>query len=248
MDMKKYIAGIATGVILSCSVALAVSYTATENTFPIQLNGENVNVEGYNIDGSTYFKLRDIADTVGGFNVDFNDNTIQLSKDGYVYETKPSTKDFVLDDNAKSFLEEQGYVIPYFTQNDLQSKDFVRDFIFYYYTEGYGADTSTQYKNGYFEWSEISVRDTYKLLFGADMPEYHPTDNGSILYENGNYKISVSNRGDGRYEFISAENVGDGMDVVFKNTDSTGTDFGTVTFHLVPADNSNGYIITQKTN
>ena len=248
MDMKKYIAGIATGVILSCSVALAVNYTATENTFPIQLNGENVNVEGYNIDGSTYFKLRDIADTVGGFNVDFNNNTIQLSKDGYVYETKPSTNDFVLDDNAKSFLAEQGYVIPYFTQNDLKSEDFVKSFIFYYYTEGYGADMSTQYKNGYFEWFENSVRDTYKLLFGADMPEYHPTDNGSVLYENGNYKISVSNRGDGRYEFISAENVGDGMDVVFKNTDSTGTDFGNVTFRLVPTDNANGYIITQKTN
>ena len=42
--MKKYIAGIAPGVILSCTVALAVNYTATENTFPIQLNGENVNV------------------------------------------------------------------------------------------------------------------------------------------------------------------------------------------------------------
>lgn len=107
---------------------------------------------------------------------------------------------------------------------------------------------SAQYKNGYFEWSENSVRDTYKLLFGADMPEYHPTDNGCVLYENGNYKISVSNRGDGRYEFISAENVGDGMDVVFKNTDSTGTDFGNVTFRLVPTDNANGYIITQKTN
>mgnify|MGYP001180729693 FL=1 len=157
-------------------------------------------------------------------------------------------KAFVLDDNAKSFLAEQGYVIPYFTQNDLQSEDFVRSFIFYYYTEGYGADMSAQYKNGYFEWSENSVRDTYKLLFGADMPEYHPTDNGSVLYENGNYKISVSNRGDGRYEFISAENVGDGMDVVFKNTDSTGTDFGNVTFRLVPTDNANGYIITQKTN
>ena len=219
--MKKYIAGIATGVILSCSVALAVNYTATENTFPIQLNGENVNVEGYNIDGSTYFKLRDIADTVGGFNVDFNNNTIQLSKDGYVYETKPSKNDFVLDDNAKSFLAKQGYVIPYFTQNDLKSEDFVKSFIFYYYTEGYGADMSTQYKNGYFEWSENSVRDTYKSLFGVDMPEYHPTDNSSV---------------------------NDGMNVMFKETDSTGTDFGTVTFHLVPADNSNGYIITQKTN
>ena len=67
-------------MILSCSVALAVNYTATENTFPIQLNGENVNVEGYNIDGSTYFKLRDISDTVGGFNVDFNDSTIRFPK------------------------------------------------------------------------------------------------------------------------------------------------------------------------
>lgn len=38
------------------------------------------------------------------------------------------------------------------------------------------------------------------------------------------------------------------MDVVFKNTDSTGTDFGNVTFRLVPTDNANGYIITQKTN
>ena len=47
---------------------------------------------------------------------------------------------------------------------------------------------------------------------------------------------------------IAAENVGDGMDVVFKNTDSTGTDFGNVTFRLVPTDNANGYIITQKTN
>ena len=55
MNMKKYIAGIATGVILSCSVALAVNYTATENTFPIQLNGENVNVEGYNMYCRQYY-------------------------------------------------------------------------------------------------------------------------------------------------------------------------------------------------
>ena len=43
-------------------------------------------MEGYNINGYTYFKLRDIADTVGGFSVDFANNTIQLAKDGYVYE------------------------------------------------------------------------------------------------------------------------------------------------------------------
>ena len=57
--MKKYIAGIATGVILSFTVALAVNYTATENTFPIQLNGENVNVEGKNMicEQNTMFQM-----------------------------------------------------------------------------------------------------------------------------------------------------------------------------------------------
>ncbi len=66
----------------------AGQYIATENTFPIKLNNNNVNLNGYNVDGSTYFKLRDIADVVGGFNVDFKNNTIRLSKDGYVYEDK----------------------------------------------------------------------------------------------------------------------------------------------------------------
>lgn len=65
--------------------AFAGQYIATENTFPVQLNGKDVAVDGYNIDGSTYFKLRDIANVIGGFDVDFSDNTIQLSKDGYEY-------------------------------------------------------------------------------------------------------------------------------------------------------------------
>ena len=48
-------------------------------------------MEGYNINGSTYFKLRDIANTIGGFNVDFQNNTIQFSKDGYVYAQESTT-------------------------------------------------------------------------------------------------------------------------------------------------------------
>lgn len=85
--MKKFFTGVLTGVLLSCSVAVASNYEAIVNSFPIQLNGQNVTLEGYNINGNTYFKLRDIADVVGGFTVDFNDNTIQLSKDGYSYST-----------------------------------------------------------------------------------------------------------------------------------------------------------------
>ena len=82
---KTFLTGLLTGAIIFGSVGVfAGQYTATENPFPIQLNGSSVSMEGYNIDGSTYFKLRDVADTIGGFNVDFQNNTIQLSKDGYV--------------------------------------------------------------------------------------------------------------------------------------------------------------------
>lgn len=83
---KDLIIGIIIGSCLTAAVGVAAtSLTATSNPFPIQLNGNNVSIEGYNINNNTYFKLRDIADVVGGFSVGFNDNTIQLSKDGYTY-------------------------------------------------------------------------------------------------------------------------------------------------------------------
>ncbi len=83
---KNFLAGVLAGGLLFGGIGVfAGQYAATENSFPVQLNGENISLEGYNIEGSTYFKLRDIADTVGGFDVGFNNNTIQLSKGGYVY-------------------------------------------------------------------------------------------------------------------------------------------------------------------
>lgn len=83
--MKKFITGVVVGIALSCSAAFAISYMAEPNTYPIHLNGGPVQMEGYNIDGYTYFKLRDVSDAVGGFEVDFRDNTILLSKNGYAY-------------------------------------------------------------------------------------------------------------------------------------------------------------------
>lgn len=83
-----FIAGFLSGaLIFGAAGVLAAGLIANPNPFPIMLNGESVSMEGYNIEGSTYFKLRDIAEVVGGFGVNFNDNTIQLSKDGYLYAT-----------------------------------------------------------------------------------------------------------------------------------------------------------------
>ncbi len=77
--MKKEIlfftAGIASAI---CITALAAQVDLNPNTFPITLNGTPVEIEGYNIDGNTYFKLRDIGEKTG-FDVDFQNNTIVIT-------------------------------------------------------------------------------------------------------------------------------------------------------------------------
>lgn len=85
--MKKniIISFIAGAILFGTAGVFAGQYVATENPFLIQLNGNSVNMQGYNIDGSTYFKLRDIADVVGGFDVGFENSTIQIAKNGYIY-------------------------------------------------------------------------------------------------------------------------------------------------------------------
>lgn len=93
--------------IASTAAVLAATYTATENAFPIKINGTETAMEGYNINGSTYFKLRDIGDRMG-FNVDFQDNTIYIGEVPTVknnevkyYSEKPWCPDFGAATGAK---------------------------------------------------------------------------------------------------------------------------------------------------
>ena len=80
MKRNNFIAGFVSGALIFGAIgAIAAGITATPNPFPIILNGENVSIEGYNINDQTYFKLRDISEAVGSFDVDFKDGTIILS-------------------------------------------------------------------------------------------------------------------------------------------------------------------------
>lgn len=95
--MKKFILGFITGgIICATATGFAVEYAVTANPFPVAVNGTETAIEGYNINDNTYFKLRDVADAVGGFNVGFSNDTITIDTTAEPTPTptvKPSTTD-----------------------------------------------------------------------------------------------------------------------------------------------------------
>ncbi len=90
--MKRFTLGfIIGGIVCSALTGFAVEYAVTANPFPIKVDGAVKSIEGYNINDSTYFKLRDIADAVGGFTVGFVNNTITISTQVEPSEQPPET-------------------------------------------------------------------------------------------------------------------------------------------------------------
>lgn len=75
-NIKSITLGIIIGAAATLSITALAEYIVVPNSFPVKVNGQTVQVEGYNINDSTYFKLRDVADVVGGFEVGFENNAI----------------------------------------------------------------------------------------------------------------------------------------------------------------------------
>lgn len=78
-NIKSITLGILIGTITTLSITALAEYIVVPNSFPVKVNGQTVQVEGYNINDSTYFKLRDVAAAVGGFEVGFEDNAIVVN-------------------------------------------------------------------------------------------------------------------------------------------------------------------------
>ena len=89
---NKFILGFITGgIICATATGFAVEYAVTANPFPVAVNGTETAIEGYNINDNTYFKLRDVADAVGGFNVGFSNDTITIDTDTAAQPTPTPT-------------------------------------------------------------------------------------------------------------------------------------------------------------
>lgn len=76
--MKKLITGILIGSIATISITAFAQYVVNPNPYPVLIDGETVDIEGYNINDKTYFQLRDVGDNVG-FRVDFANDMILVN-------------------------------------------------------------------------------------------------------------------------------------------------------------------------
>jgi len=83
------IIGLICGIGLS-SFAMAAAVTANPSTHAVRVNGQAVSIEGYNIGGNNFYKLRDLGAVVD-FGVDFDSATATVHIDTSVGYTPPNT-------------------------------------------------------------------------------------------------------------------------------------------------------------
>lgn len=99
MKLRRDVAGFAVGLlcggVIFGGVGIASGVIATpltESSQKVTLDGQAVSLEGYNINGSNYFKLRDLGKAMD-FGVTWNNDsrTVEIdSNAGYVEEQKPA--------------------------------------------------------------------------------------------------------------------------------------------------------------
>lgn len=104
---SELILGILLGGIIFSSVSICADdlFNISPNPFKITVNGIEKPIEGYNINGSSYFKLRDIGKQVG-FDVGFEEETILINTNEkqQTQRNKWANSETYFDENGSKFL------------------------------------------------------------------------------------------------------------------------------------------------
>ena len=84
MKYKQFVAGFAICLILLSAIFItgfAEGFTVLPNPYPITLNGAEISVEAYNINGFTFLKLADVGKAIPGTTIKFNeiDEAIEIN-------------------------------------------------------------------------------------------------------------------------------------------------------------------------
>ena len=99
-----------TGVVIGASLggptahAVAEYFQAYRSSQPIYVNGQQVQLEAYGINGNNYVKLRDIGEAVG-FEVYWDGSTVQILSDKPYTGEPPQTEDYSLEADPSIFTD-----------------------------------------------------------------------------------------------------------------------------------------------
>lgn len=133
--MKKFVLGLLLGIITTFSVTVyaAVELKVIDNPFPVLINGQASEVEGYNINGYTYLKLADFkkagltikfnetdkqievtTDTINGIGVDSVEGTVEETKitktpDGITQIDNWEGNQYIGESYIKIVINKKGY-------------------------------------------------------------------------------------------------------------------------------------------
>jgi hypothetical protein len=96
MKYKQFIAGFVTCAILLSAIFItgfAEGITVLPNPYPVTINGVEITVEAYNINGFTFLKLADVGKAIPNTTIKFNeiDKRIEINSAGSVNPTSEQT-------------------------------------------------------------------------------------------------------------------------------------------------------------
>lgn len=110
--MKKYISGLLTGIIIATSLTTfaAVQLKVVPNPYPVLVNGTKTNVQGYNINNSTYLKLSDLKSA--GIDARYNKDKKQIEVKSFTSSDSTTENEKFTPDGVKLDADHygEGYV------------------------------------------------------------------------------------------------------------------------------------------
>ena len=162
MKYKQFVAGFAICLILLSAIFItgfAEGFTVLPNPYPITLNGAEISVEAYNINGFTFLKLADVGKAIPGTTIKFNEinEVIEINS---AEASLPETMD-----ESEVMSMSTGETIKY-TPDGIEARQYKG-----MYTVSIGR-------------FKLKYKDTeYKLSPASDRDGYSITKNGEILID-----------------------------------------------------------------
>ena len=159
---RELIIGIIIGAVCfsGFSIFADTLYNISPNPYKITVNGSEKYIEGFNINGYSYFKLRDIGEQVG-FDVDFKEDIIMITDENNTAPSAIATNHWV---NADTYIEND---ITYYRWNYYESMNML--------------------SNSYID--VITNEEEYVVVLRAKNKDNKKSRNDTILLNNIEYKL-----------------------------------------------------------